>query len=56
MIVAEYVTASGVRVAVDDSYTRKRDSQEELLAVEEQRRIAREILMRYAEAHIREGA
>lgn len=48
MILAEYTTANGAKVVIDDSYAAKKSTREEQLAIEEQRMTAKAILTRYA--------
>ena len=48
MIIATGVTSNGVEYAIDDSYMAQHDSEEERRIIDEQRRIAHDILAEWA--------
>ena len=48
MIVATGATSKGVEYAIDDAYMAPRGSEDERMIIEEQRRIAHDILARWA--------
>lgn len=54
MIIKTGVTANGTEYAIDDSFMVSRGSVEESLTIEEQRRIAHDILVDFATRHERE--